>query len=216
MPVFKWNKILTKDFLIKNYVLENRTSYNISRMLNCGRSTICLYLKKYKIKVRNNRISQSSNLCNLITKKFLQKEYIKNKKSCKKLSQEVGCDSQTIFRYLKKYNIKTRSKTEAQLLVDRKMKRNSSWINGSSFAPYSIDWTTKLKEKIRARDNHKCQQCAMEQNSYYRKLDVHHIDYNKENCDENNLISLCQECHLKTNFNRDYWYAYYTYIMEKK
>ena len=47
-----------------------------------------------------------------------------------------------------------------------------------------------------------------------RKLDVHHIDYNKQNCKENNLISLCQNCHITTNGNRDFWFAYYTYIME--
>jgi len=31
------------------------------------------------------------------------------------------------------------------------------------------------------------------------------IDYNKENLEESNLISLCMPCHRKTNFNRDYW-----------
>jgi hypothetical protein len=37
-------------------------------------------------------------------------------------------------------------------------------------------------------------------------LDIHHIDYDKNNLQENNLISLCQKCHGKTNFNREYWF----------
>jgi hypothetical protein len=37
------------------------------------------------------------------------------------------------------------------------------------------------------------------------KLAVHHIDYVKENCSEINLIALCHDCHVKTNFNREQW-----------
>ena len=38
-----------------------------------------------------------------------------------------------------------------------------------------------------------------------RRLCVHHIDYDKENLDFDNLISLCHSCHGKTNFNQNYW-----------
>jgi len=43
---------------------------------------------------------------------------------------------------------------------------------------------------------------------------IHHIDYNKLNCQSNNLICLCKKCNSKVNFNRDYWYAYFRYIMD--
>jgi len=42
-----------------------------------------------------------------------------------------------------------------------------------------------------------------------KQLDVHHINYNKKNCDINNLVSLCRSCHMKTNFNREYWIKYF-------
>ena len=42
-----------------------------------------------------------------------------------------------------------------------------------------------------------------------RKLDVHHIDYDKKNNDPKNLISLCRKCHMKTNKNRKYWTKYF-------
>jgi hypothetical protein len=95
------------------------------------------------------------------------------------------------------------------------LENNPNWQGGIGFFPYSIDFTKKLKEKIRERDNRICQCCGKsEKDNNNRKLDVHHIDYNKENCNESNLISLCKICHIKSNYNRDYWYAYYTYLME--
>jgi len=89
-----------------------------------------------------------------------------------------------------------------------KLDKNPMWHGGISFEPYTIAWTKILKNTIRERDNYNCVIC----NKYGK--DVHHIDYNKENCEKDNLITLCHKCHIKTNFNRDYWYAYFTYIME--
>ena len=74
---------------------------------------------------------------------------------------------------------------------------------------YTNNFNKKLRNKIRKRDNFKCQFCGLTQEEHFalykRVLHVHHIDYNKKNCDEENLISLCIPCHMKTNFNRDYW-----------
>jgi len=84
-----------------------------------------------------------------------------------------------------------------------------NWNNGSSFAPYSIDFTKKLKEKIRERDNYKCKICGLTEKEnlklYNKKLNVHHVDYDKQNCKEDNLISLCSSCHMKTHYNREKW-----------
>jgi hypothetical protein len=85
---------------------------------------------------------------------------------------------------------------------------NPNWNGGVSRIPYSIAWTNKLKELIRIRDGHKCQICSN------IGKQVHHIDYDKQNCNENNLITLCRKCHCRTNFNRDYWYAYFIYLKE--
>jgi len=93
-------------------------------------------------------------------------------------------------------------------------KANGNWKGGISFEPYPLEWTKIFKEQIRYRDNHKCQICGCPQVALNRALDVHHIDYNKQNIKTNNLISLCLSCHLRTNGNRDYWYAYFTYITE--
>ena len=70
-----------------------------------------------------------------------------------------------------------------------------------------------LKQEIRIRDNNKCQLCSMDNDEhlllYNCSLPVHHIDYNKENPSKSNLISLCIQCHLRTNYDRLYWQDYF-------
>ncbi len=82
--------------------------------------------------------------------------------------------------------------------------KNHQWQGGKSFEPYSVDWIDDLKRAIRKRDKYICQICGGEPAIY-----VHHIDYNKKNCNPDNLITLCQRCHLKTNHNRNYWQNYF-------
>jgi hypothetical protein len=97
---------------------------------------------------------------------------------------------------------------------------NPNWNEGLSKLPYAFEFTEQLKESIRQRDNNQCQLCKRKQYSdlreLKRKLAIHHINYDKQNCSENNLITLCHRCNTKTNFNRDYWFVYFTYIMENK
>jgi hypothetical protein len=76
-------------------------------------------------------------------------------------------------------------------------KYNPCYIDGRSFELYGEEWNNKLKEKIRKRDNHICQYCGISQDDLTEKLIVHHIDYNKKNNNENNLVSVCRFCHAK-------------------
>ena len=92
-------------------------------------------------------------------------------------------------------------------------KNHWNYIDGTGNAPYPLEFSDKLKEKIRKRDNYICQNCGIEEKEnkllYGRVLDVHHIDYDKENCKEENLITLCHDCNLRVNANRDYWENYF-------
>jgi len=53
------------------------------------------------------------------------------------------------------------------------------------------------REQIRYRDGYKCKICGVPEIECRRKLNVHHIDCNKENLRIENLISLCVSCHMK-------------------
>ena len=61
-----------------------------------------------------------------LNKTILIKEYIKNKKSTYEIAKEIGCSSETIRRYLKKYNIKIRNISES-LKGKYKGKKAPSW-----------------------------------------------------------------------------------------
>ena len=82
-----------------------------------------------------------------------------------------------------------------------------NWQGGLSFEPYSTDWTATLKRSIRERDHYVCRLCGALQGDI--AFDVHHIFYNKKDCNPEHLITLCRKCHIKTNHNRNYWIKYF-------
>ena len=86
-------------------------------------------------------------------------------------------------------------------------KLSHNWQGGKSFELYTIEWTETLKRSIRERDRYTCEICKKSQGDV--AFSVHHIDYNKKNNNPNNLISLCVNCHSKTNHNRNYWINYF-------
>lgn len=92
-------------------------------------------------------------------------------------------------------------------------RKHPRWKGGKSFENYPRIFDKELKQLIRSRDNYKCQNCGFIEQQYIKKynrvLDIHHIDYNKENCQENNLITLCLGCNVKANTNRKNWKKYY-------
>ena len=84
---------------------------------------------------------------------------------------------------------------------------NPNWQGGVSFLPYGTDWKETLKQAIRERDKYACQLCGKVKED--KSFAIHHIDYDKKNCNPSNLVTLCNHCHIKTNFNRNYWINYF-------
>jgi hypothetical protein len=87
------------------------------------------------------------------------------------------------------------------------------WKGGLSFQPYSPAFNKYLKQQIKERDNYTCQLC------FHHKDDgiilaIHHIDFDKQNCDPDNLITLCHKCNLKVNNHRDWWTVHFQIIIK--
>ena len=117
--------------------------------------------------------------------------------------------------YGKNHSEETKKRMKESALKRFEIKKNHPrWLGGKSFELYGINFNENLKERIRIRDNHICQFCFKKQSR--EKLCIHHIDYNKLNNSEFNLISLCRNCHIKTNSNRELWFKYFKFLMLSK
>lgn len=118
-------------------------------------------------------------------------------------------------RMLLKWQDPNYRKMQSESHKGRRGPKASNWQGGIGSNPYPPDFNTGLKELIRERDNHTCQLCGKTQDQYgtiyYRKFDVHHINYDKDDLFELNLISLCRSCNGKVNIKRDFWEDFFTF-----
>ncbi len=71
---------------------------------------------------------------------------------------------------------------------------------------YPNTYNNAFRKSIIARDNNRCQVCRLP-GTNKRILAVHHINYDKRDCSETNLLTLCIRCHKKTNYHRFVWYT---------
>ena len=88
------------------------------------------------------------------------------------------------------------------------------WKGGIACDPYCDIWVDKeYKESIKERDNYICQNedCW----GTAKRLNIHHINYNKKDCSPKNLITLCNSCNSRANHNREEWQKYYEKIIIK-
>lgn len=109
--------------------------------------------------------------------------------------------------------------SEAMKNRDFSGENNPNYINGQSNFPYPMEFNESLKLQIRERDCFTCQNCQMTEEEHLRvygqSLHVHHIDYDKENLNQDNLITLCNSCNTRANYNRHKWMDKYNKIMEE-
>ena len=94
-----------------------------------------------------------------------------------------------------------------------------NWQGGISFGEYCPKFNNDIKQQIRNKyDN--CDYISGIHASIcnpHRKLDVHHVDYNKlQGCDEHEwiLIPLSHSNHVRTNYNRQFWNTLFTYSLQ--
>lgn len=87
-----------------------------------------------------------------------------------------------------------------------------NWRGGSIVYPKEFNKT--FKKLIRIRDSFACRLCGKKETN--RAHDVHHINYIKKDTTPYNCITLCINCHRKTNHNRKYWKTVITYLQQEE
>jgi len=183
-----------RKFCSMECYLEYNKEHNNSKI-----NTICEWCgKEFIIRtdfIKDNNGRFCSRKC---FKSFRNKETHVNI-ICEICGKEFSCSKKNMRRFCSK---------ECSY-IGRSGENNYGWKGGKSNNPYPQEWNETLRDSIRCRDSYICQECGIHEDENNRKLDVHHIDYNKDNLNPDNLISLCRECHMKTNHNRDYWIEYF-------
>jgi 5-methylcytosine-specific restriction endonuclease McrA len=175
------------SLILKMYNEELLGSQTISQKIGLSKQVVIRLLKENGIKIGNALRGRKLSI------------EVRNNMSIGKLGNKNTLGH--------KHTKETRDKMSQAQIKRVKEGRCHLWKGGISFTPYPVDWTRTLRRSIRERDSYECQMCGAPQED--RAWDIHHIDYDKENCDPNNLITLCHACHSKTNVNREYWTNYF-------
>jgi len=76
------------------------------------------------------------------------------------------------------------------------------WIDGTAEQGYPRMWQASADE-IRRRHGYECYRCGKTQtravSEHGKRLAVHHIDQNRWNMSVDNLVPLCQSCHMEVH-----------------
>jgi hypothetical protein len=217
---------ISKEFLLKEYIRNKKSTYMIAKILKCTKTKILYWMKKYNIKRRTSTASIRLNIRygpdagGYRHGRSLLKRYCKDCHKLLKRGIHKFCASCAAITHRKKFwKTKQGKKLRERLSRMFKGKNNPNYKHGLSSMRYNHIFL-KIKPFIRKRDDYTCQHCGIKERKYkklFRKnLDIHHIDYNKFNCVENNLVTLCRFCNNHANKDRDYWFAYFTYLIEKE
>ncbi len=95
----------------------------------------------------------NSKYTQILTKDFLKKEYIYNKKSSLEISSEIGCTKVNVLQWLKKFNIKRRKVSELN-------RERAKFVFGDKHPSY-IDGRTKK--------DYFCEECGKKITIYHNK-----------------------------------------------
>ncbi len=79
--------------------------------------------------------------------------------------------------------------------------RNPRFVHGNWRRGYGSGWTKSRKLAVRQRDGFICRVCSLPEAAHGTALHIHHINYNKDDMDLNNLISACRNCHGRMHGN---------------
>ena len=174
--------------------------YEISKIFNISITPIKRILKENNIKTLNISEAQYKVWSNLERREKLSKTQKERYKDPKII--EINRQGQ-IKRF---QNPKEREKIRQSKL------HMFSALDHLVKDKYCPLWTKTLREEIRQRDGHICQNCGITQDEHKlktgKKLPVHHVHYDKRNCYPD-LITICNICNSKANFNKTYWESYY-------
>lgn len=167
--------------------------------------------KQYQVK----RVNSSSRFCSLQCVGVSQRGKTVNREPKRETKTCCVCGSPfSVFRSHAK-RMKCCSKSCSNEMRSSLMKGdgNPNWSGGLSRLPYPWDFRETSKKMIE-RDGFICQNPECDGTD--ERLTTHHINYDKQDCRQENLICLCSSCNSKANFGRHKWKMFYESLMAKR
>ena len=184
----------SKEELAHMYHNKKMSTCTISENIGVTSMTVFRWLRSYDITTRNRETCGElhPDYKEVCTYQELREMYLVMEMTAQEIADTLQCSCSLILRRLKSHDIPIRS----------------NWKGGITPQPYCKKFNNKFKEAVRERDDYTCQLCGCEQEDNGRRLSVHHIHYDKENCYPD-VIALCNACNVKVNVNREYWEKYF-------
>lgn len=189
-------------------MLNGRSSYDIGNELGLAACTIQRQLRRKGIHVRTFSEAKLGRRQphDLVAKRTAKIIGRKTSAETRKKLSDVLTGRQKSEEHRKKLSELQRARTGPKA---------PNWRGGASYEPYCHKFNEELKERVRDSFGRMCYICKRTESKSGKRFCCHHIDYNKvQGCKGKQwaLIPLCPSCHVKTNYNRWYWFCLlYTY-----
>lgn len=179
-----------------------------------------------KLKGRNPKNNEGRRrAAEKMTGKIPTKKMIEgHKKAAKTMTEKNPTSAMVEGRKKQSAKMKGRTKENdegmkkmSEKLTGRTGEQCPNWMGGISYLPYCEKFDNDLKNRVREFFNCCCYVCGKNEIDNGRKLDVHHVAYNKDTCCDNSkplFVPLCRSCHSKTRGNREYWEEFFTVSLE--
>jgi hypothetical protein len=204
-----------KDWLIEQYCINKLSFAKIGELANVTGPCIKYWLRKHNIKTRAkfyhlkelNQNKDHQSKAGKARSKWTNDHY--SHLASKRMKQKNPGGLMHIKfkeRNPKGYYEHQRKASEQSALKNTNWEFYNKYGMLSSQYPYPDEFNRKLKERIFNRDGGLCRGCFK---LIFNGHAIHHIDYNKDNNNEENLILLCPSCHSKTGTNRKHWKSFF-------
>ena len=214
---------INNDVVYDMYVNKKMSSTQIAKEFGCSHRTILLKLRKIGVERRNLSESQfvycGSDFPNeLLSYDYLHEMYEVRGMTRDAIGEELGVSPGCVKRYLIKCGIHVRGNSEAST-GNRVGEKHPNWKGGITPLLLLVReyFSIHISPKIRERDNYTCQMCGKHSNLHvHHKVhlskiiqdiiaenedktheELYNVIINDERfLDEDNLITLCKDCHL--------------------
>lgn len=191
---------LTKEELEKIYNQEDMTADKMKDILGCkSKGTVLKILHKNGINTARNKklgYKKRGNRTDEEFAEYLVEEYVNKKRSMTSIAKELNISWIIVSRYLDKYKIPKRNKSEQQ-----RGKGASNWQGGKHVASNGYIEIYMPYHPKKNKRGYIYEHQYMAEQMLGRPLTenevVHHIDKNKRNNDPSNLLVLTKQEHSR-------------------